>query len=121
MLLCCCPAVNLSLNAFSFNPSVLRTDATVFTELRNNSFTHHVNELPPLCSVAAEVHVTGPQAGAAAGGVKGVGLELPAIKVLDGRRHAELSSEPEGWSVSHILVPIHSLADQLDVISLEIL
>lgn len=108
-------------NPFLLNPSLLRTDATVFTELQNNSFTHRVIELIRFCRVnmrctdAAEVHVTRPQAGAAAGGVKGVGLKPAAIKVLDWRRHAELSSEPNGW-----LVLNHPLTDQQDVLSQEI-
>lgn len=56
-------------------------------------------------SVAAEVHMIRPQAGAAAGGVKGVGLELTAIIVHSRGRHVDpaesaLSTVVCNWHLS---------------------
>lgn len=46
------------------------------------------------CAVAAEVHMSWPQAGAAAGGIKGVGLELVAVVVLSRGRHVNPAESP---------------------------
>lgn len=63
-----------------------------FTELLNDLCTHPLFWTVLLCSssgVAAEVHMIWPQARAAAGGVKSVGLELTAVIVLSGGRHVD--------------------------------
>ena len=91
-------------STLSFLMNVSNTGHDGFPERQHDRFTYllflqiaQMCSICMRCSAAAEVHVIRPQAGAAAGRVKGVGLEPAAVVVFNRRRHVDPLLSSAGW------------------------